>query len=127
MCSHNFLFRQASLVLQGVNVLCEAAQQQALVMQQLHEEVCRCWLKRPWEQLLHVPHQCIMLSCCCSSQGLGSYNPGGNELKGTVFDAECSARTVLKYGTCIKISQTLYFSKMREQPGNPQMLQDMPS
>ena len=47
--------------------------------------------------------------------------------RGTVFDAVCSACTVLKYGAYIKISQTLYFSKMREQPGSPQMLQDMPS
>jgi len=33
------------LILQWVNILSEAAQQQALVMQQLHEEVCRGWLE----------------------------------------------------------------------------------
>ena len=68
MCSYNVLFRQASLVLQGVNVLGEAPQKQALVMQQLHEEVCWCGLKGAREQLLHACRHCYLRDTypkCC--------------------------------------------------------------
>ena len=46
----------------AMSFLCEAAQQQALVVQQLHEEVRRRRLKGAWEQLLHLiaeSHQII--------------------------------------------------------------------
>lgn len=66
VCCNNSVFGQACLILQAVYVLCEAAQQQALVMQQLEEEVCRSGHKGSWKQFLHLSTMCDEGRTCCS-------------------------------------------------------------
>ena len=53
MCCNNALGWEPCLLLQRIDVLCETAKEEPLLIQQLHEVMRRRGLVPSWEQLLH--------------------------------------------------------------------------
>lgn len=58
MGSYNLLCGKLGFSFEGVNVLGEAAEQKALLVEQAHEVVCRCGLVSAWKEFLHIPSLC---------------------------------------------------------------------